>query len=203
MPQNHQANRGRRSSRYVVTAVAAAIALFLTQGTASATIPTFASHVEYDTGGSPVAVKVADFDEDGHLDQAVNNFADNTVSVLLGNGDGTFDTHVDYAVGSVPDGLDVADFNEDSHVDLVSVNSDDGTVSVLLGNGDGTFDTKVDYGAGTYPVKVAVADVDKDTTSTWPSRTSWTAPCRSCWATVTAPSTPRSTTRQGPSPVGS
>ncbi|MBW8738373.1 MAG: VCBS repeat-containing protein [Streptomyces turgidiscabies] len=163
MSQNHQANRGRRSSRYVVTVVAAAIALFAAQGTASATIPSFASHVEYGTGASPVAVKVGDFDEDGHLDQAVNNQADNTVSILLGNGDGTFDTHVDYAVGSIPDGLEIADFDKDGHLDLVSVSADANTVSILLGNGDGTFDTHVDYGAGTYAVKVAVADFDGDT----------------------------------------
>ena len=43
-----------------------------------------------------------DFTGDGRLDLAVANDGDNTVSVLLGNGDGTFQPQVTYAVGIVP-----------------------------------------------------------------------------------------------------
>ena len=63
---------------------------------------------------------VADFNGDGKPDLAVTvtSFADNTVSVLLGNGDGTFQTHVDYATGSHPTSVAVADFNGDGKAGL-------------------------------------------------------------------------------------
>ena len=54
--------------------------------------------------GDPDAIVAGDFTGDGHLDLAVANDGDNTVSVLLGNGDGTFQPQVTYAVGSDPDG---------------------------------------------------------------------------------------------------
>ena len=94
---------------------------------------------------------------DGHLDLAVansdcctvsgggygggevwNRWA-GTVSVLLGNGDGTFQPQVTYAVGPVPDAIVAGDFTGNGHLDLAVANSGDDTVSVSLGNGDGTF----------------------------------------------------------------
>ena len=41
-------------------------------------------------GTSPSAIKTADFNKDGKTDVAVCNQDDGTVSVFLGNGDGTF-----------------------------------------------------------------------------------------------------------------
>ena len=42
------------------------------------------------TGHAPSSIAAADFNDDGHIDLAVTNQNDNTVSVFLGNGDGTF-----------------------------------------------------------------------------------------------------------------
>ena len=67
---------------------------------------------------------------------------DNTVSVLLGNGDGTFQAHVDYPTGQAPTSVTIGDFNGDGKLDLAVINQDDNTVSILLGNGDGTFESK-------------------------------------------------------------
>ena len=44
--------------------------------------------------------------------------SDNTVSVLLGNGDGTFQPQVTYAVGRAPDAIVTGDFNGDGRTDL-------------------------------------------------------------------------------------
>ena len=52
---------------------------------------------------------------------------DNTVSVLLGNGDGTFQPQVTYAVGSVPDAIVAGDFNGDGQLDLAVANDDSTT----------------------------------------------------------------------------
>src|SRR2546428_13080986 len=65
---------------------------------------TFPAPASYVAGSNPVSVVSADFNGDGKPDLAVvnNGYGSNTVSVLLGNGDGTFQAAVNYAVGSRP-----------------------------------------------------------------------------------------------------
>jgi hypothetical protein len=89
--------------------------------------------VDYPTGSSPVALAYADFNGDGKIDLAVVNQNANTVSILLGNGNGTFQTHVDYPVGNYPVGIVAAPFTDNGTVDLAVANWNDGTVSILLG----------------------------------------------------------------------
>ena len=84
-----------------------------------------------------------------------------TVSILLGNGDGSFQTNVDYYVG-YPTALATGDLNRDGNLDIAVSVYGSGTVAVLLGNGDGTFRTAVDYGAGACPGGVAIADFNGD-----------------------------------------
>ena len=45
---------------------------------------------------------VGDFNGDGKADLAVANYDSNSVSVLLGNGNGTFQAAVNYVVGTYP-----------------------------------------------------------------------------------------------------
>ena len=52
------------------------------------------AQVTYAAGSEPISVAVADLNGDGKPDLAVANYGDNTVSVLLGNGDGTFQAAV-------------------------------------------------------------------------------------------------------------
>jgi hypothetical protein len=84
------------------------------------------------------SVAVGDFAHNGTLDLAVANPGDNTVSVLLGNGDGTFHNRVDLPVGTAPVSVVAADLGN-GQVDLVVADAESSAVSVLLGNGDGTF----------------------------------------------------------------
>lgn len=127
---------------------------------------TFQPHVEYTAGPGAFSLAVGDFNWDGKLDLAVANNNGNqsgTVSILLGNGDGSFQTHVDYAVGMGPYSVAVGDFNRDGKLDLVVANYPSVfTVSVLLGNGDGTFQPQVTYPVGRQPISVAVADLNGD-----------------------------------------
>jgi hypothetical protein len=106
---------------------------------------------------------VADFNNDGTPDIAVANYDSDTVSVLLGNGDGTFQAHKDYLAGSNPLSVAVGDFNQDGKPDLaVAIGGVGGGISVMLGNGDGTFQRGVMYSAGGFPLSVAVADLNGD-----------------------------------------
>jgi len=113
-------------------------------------------------GSTPISVVAGDFRGNGDQDFAVANDLDNTVSILLGNGDGTFQAQVTYGTGLGPAGIAVGDLNRDGKLDLAIVNDLADTVSVLLGNGDGTFQSHLDYATGLDPVGIAVGDFNGD-----------------------------------------
>ena len=74
-------------------------------------------------------------------DVVLVNQTSGTISILLGNGDGTFveAPNSPLTVGRLPSAVVVADFNNDGFLDLAVTNSGDNTVSLFRGNGDGTF----------------------------------------------------------------
>src|ERR1035438_9135914 len=61
--------------------------------------PSFGAPRWFDAGAGPKSVAVGDFNGDRKLDLALANGGSGTVSVLLGNGDGTFRAAVNYRVG--------------------------------------------------------------------------------------------------------
>ena len=115
------------------------------------------------TGNAPAFVTAASSRNNGIQDLIVSNFADNDVSIFLGNGDGTFVTPgVTYATGTGPTWIATGDFNNDKNIDLVVANKSANTISILLGNGDGTFEAKTDIPTGTTPISVVAADFNGD-----------------------------------------
>jgi type II secretory pathway component GspD/PulD (secretin) len=120
---------------------------------------TFASFTTtlYPTGVQPSGIAVGEFNiratnnANSNLGFVVSNFADNTYSVFLGNGDGTF-TQVSGSPFALPTtvknpaAITVSDFNNDGIPDL-AILCQSGTTSgvtqgyivVLKGNGDGSF----------------------------------------------------------------
>jgi hypothetical protein len=108
------------------------------------TLPSFLTPVNYAVT-DPVALAVADVNNDGKSDLIVANASTNSVSVLLGNGNGTFHAAKTFAVGTDPQSVAVADFNGDGKSDIVTANDGLGNFSLLLGNGDGTFQSALDF----------------------------------------------------------
>lgn len=137
----------------------------------------FRTHVDYPTGPEPSSIAVGDFNGDGKLDLAVADQncpggtcgSSGSVSILLGNGDGTFEPAVEYGSEAGTYSVAVGDFNGDGKLDLVVAASgagvaDPGGIDVLLGNGDGTFQAAIRYGtgSGTNPTSVVVGDFNGD-----------------------------------------
>jgi len=96
------------------------------------------------------------------LDLIVANYGSNTVSVLLGNGDGTFSAQQTFATGNEPRSVVVADVNGDTHPDVITTNGG-GSVSVLAGNGNGTFAAQQTFATGPFPDSRPWPDVNEDT----------------------------------------
>jgi archaellum component FlaF (FlaF/FlaG flagellin family) len=106
------------------------------------------------------SLAVADFNGDGKLDIVVANL-DPTVSVFLGNGDGTFQSPVDSDTTAGSSFVVAGDFNGDGKPDIAV--ADRPFVSVLLGNGDGTFQSPIDnHSYRAWPTWLAVADFNND-----------------------------------------
>ncbi|PYI83116.1 MAG: hypothetical protein DME26_15695, partial [Verrucomicrobia bacterium] len=135
---------------------------------------TFQVATNFAAGVDPLSIAVGDFNGDGKPDLAVANAAlfddPPSISVLLGNGNGTFQAAVNYAAGASPRSVAVGDFNGDGKVDLAVANYGSfvngqftgSTTSVLLGNGDGTFQPPLNYSAGAGSLAVVVADFNGD-----------------------------------------
>jgi hypothetical protein len=113
------------------------------------------------------AIAVADFNGDGKLDVAVaadclsnQDCSEATITILLGNGDGTFTQASQYVMNGVVSQahtIATGDFNGDNIPDLVvglgcdrnlsppTSSCSTGSVNIFLGNGDGTFGSPATY----------------------------------------------------------
>jgi len=108
------------------------------------------------------SVRGYDVDGDGKLDLVSASQPNGSVSVLLGNGDGTFKPQQTYAVRLGSESIIGADFNGDGKLDLATSNDFDGSISVLLGNGNGTFQSQRSFVAGTDPKSIRAGDFNSD-----------------------------------------
>lgn len=103
-----------------------------------------------------------DVNNDGKQDIVVSNYNLSTLSVFLGNGDGTLRAPSSLSTEQRPVQVELGDLNFDGKLDIVAMREID-RISVFLGNGDGTFTAgtplvlTVSSGQG-----VQIADVNGD-----------------------------------------
>lgn len=116
----------------------------------------------YDVGKNPTAVRAGDFNEDGFSDLVTSNISANTLSLLLGNGDGSFQAQVSIRVCKEPRNLAVLDFNGDAHEDLAIACSGSNQVAIFTGRGGGTFEKDGLYPVHRTPVSIASGDFNSD-----------------------------------------
>jgi hypothetical protein len=122
----------------------------------------FAAVRTLNADNGPYSIAVGDFNGDGKQDLAVTNVSSNSVSSLLGNGDGSFRPPMSFAVGNDPVSVTVGDLNGDGKQDLAVANIGSDSVSILLGNGDGSFGPAPNVAVGRYPYSVAMGDFNGD-----------------------------------------
>ncbi|HMA34506.1 MAG TPA: FG-GAP-like repeat-containing protein [Chloroflexia bacterium] len=117
-------------------------------------------------GAGPSALAIGNVNGDAVQDLVVANASDNTVSVLLGTGNGSFTPAAGspLTVGNHPEAVVLRDLDGDGFVDLAVANSGADQVEVLLGNGAGGFSPAPlgPVATGHRPTGIAAADYDRD-----------------------------------------
>jgi len=108
------------------------------------------SPISSGVGKGPVAIASGDLNADAKPDIAVANQTDNSVSVLLNNGDATFTpaTGSPLQTAASPTGVAIADFNQDGLADIAVTNGGANTFRVFVGLGRGLFSLAFEPPAG-------------------------------------------------------
>ncbi len=113
-------------------------------------------------GQMPTCVAIDDLDGDTKPDVVATNFMSNTVSVLLGNGDGSFMARPALSAGGGLNGLALGDLDGDGASDVITLSSWSNSISVFSGTGDGGFRSPNVYPTPSYPLSIALGDVNGD-----------------------------------------
>ncbi len=142
----------------IVTQTTSDVSILLGNGDATFTQ---ATNSPFAVGKSPVAIATGDVNDDSHPDLAVVNQSDNTVSVLLGNGDGTFTAALNspLATGQTPTAVTITDFNADGNPDIAVTDPITDSVSVFLGLGQGLFAPAFELPVGSNPTAILAANL--------------------------------------------
>lgn len=114
------------------------------------------------TGGAPLGIASADFNNDNRLDVLTANYDSKTLSLLRGLGDGTFLPAVDVAIGAAPTALAVGDVNRDGYLDAVVAVAETNQVRILFGQSGGSFGAPQIWVMGPAPTAGTVIDRNTD-----------------------------------------
>jgi VCBS repeat protein len=116
----------------------------------------------YKVGKNPTTITPIDINQDGVTDLLTTNVSSNTLSILIGNGDGTFHDQVQLHVCQEPRSLAMGLFNADQYPDIALACAGGDEIAVLFGRKDGKFDEGPQYPVHRTPVCVASDDLNGD-----------------------------------------
>jgi len=116
----------------------------------------------YKVGKNPTTVNPIDVNQDGITDLVTTNIGSDSLSVLLGNGDGTFHDQIQLHVCREPRSMAVGLFNRDQYPDVVLACSGSDEIAVLFGRADGKLDEGPQYPVHRTPVAVTSDDLNGD-----------------------------------------
>jgi len=155
----------------IVNEITADLRIFLNRGDGTGAFDTFTEDGIVPLGQRASPSDTTDFDGDGIVDLVVANLDANSVSIVLGNGDGTMAKSQDLPVSGEPRGVAVADIDGDGDADVVNTNADGDNMSILVNDGTGRFaepgdDAFFDAGHGMQTVRrefgLGAGDMDED-----------------------------------------
>jgi hypothetical protein len=125
----------------------------------------YAGQILQSAGDGPVSLGVGDLNGDGNRDLIVGSLntelGASSLSVLIGNGDGTFGQASNYPSSGQRTMVEVGDLNGDGDLD-VALTNDSPILEIWYGNGTGTLEPGPTIDAGQTPTGLAVADLNGD-----------------------------------------
>lgn len=122
----------------------------------------FYLYAHYEVGKNPTTVTTADFNRDGVTDLLTTNIGNNSLSFLVGNGDGSFREQVQMKVCQEPRAVAVRDLDQDGQLDIALACAGSDQIVIYAGQRDGKFKEQHVYTVNKIPIAIASEDLDGD-----------------------------------------
>lgn len=107
------------------------------------------------------SIATADFNND-NIEDIVSLDSGSTVSILLGNGDGSFRARLSITASGAGISVNTADVNNDGKVDILIGDNTGANLNVFIGNGNGFFQGARSYKVGATPNSISTGDLNED-----------------------------------------
>ena len=148
--------------RWSVAALLMALGTACTPGESHQAPDLFYLYKSIAVGKNPTSVVAGDLNGDRFADLVTTNISSDSLSILLGNGDGSFKDAMTLPLPEQPRAVVLHDFNGDGRLDLAVATAGNNRVTILLGDGTGRFTKGDSYAAVKSPVSLAVGDFNRD-----------------------------------------
>jgi len=145
-----------------LTASLLALAAACMPGESHQTPDLFYLYHAYAVGKNPTSVVAGDINGDRLADLITTNIGNDSLSILIGNGDGSFKDPMTLRLPEQPRASVLSDLNGDGKPDLAVATAGNNRVTILLGDGSGRFTKGDSYPAVKSPVGLALGDFNRD-----------------------------------------
>jgi hypothetical protein len=119
-----------------------------------------------DTDADPQYVITCDINNDSQIDIVSANSQSDSISIIMGYGNGTFKEQMIYSTGSgsYPSAVATGDFNNDTQLDLVIANEGTDSISILFGFDYTSFQNQQIYSSinNSKPNGIVISDFNND-----------------------------------------